>query len=81
MTEANDDGRVILHTKTARLWILNSAGARIWDRLAAGFTIDHIVQDLATAHDHARTSIRDDTAVFTEALLTAGLLRVRRAPE
>ena len=81
VTEANDDGRVILHTKTARLWILNRAGAQIWDRLASGRTIDHIVEDLAAEHDRPAVNVRHDTIVFAEALVSAGLLHARRAPE
>ena len=77
VTEATGDGRVILHTRTARVWVLNDSGAQIWDRLNAGCALDQIAGELVTHYGGDPAGIRADLAAFARRLLDAGLLHVR----
>ena len=77
VTGATGDGRVILHTRTARVWVLNGSGAEIWDRLDAGCALDHIAGELVTRYGGDPAGVRADLAAFARRLLDAGLLHVR----
>lgn len=80
VTETTADGRVLLHTRTARLWVLNRSGALIWDRLSAGAALDQIAGELAARHARDAAAIRQDLIAFARGLTAAGLLRVRSSP-
>ena len=77
VTDTTDDGRVILHTRTARVWVLNGSGAEIWDRLDAGCALDHIAGELVARHGGDPAGVRADLVAFARRLLDAGLLHVR----
>ncbi len=76
VTGPTADGRVLLHTRTARVWVLNGSGSQVWDRFAAGLPIDRVANELADQYDRSAEVIRQDLVALAGALVRAGLLRV-----
>ena len=74
ITAGTDDGRVVMHGRTARIWVMNRSGAEIWDQLAAGRTIDDIAGALSAKYDRPAGEVQQDVIAFATALVTAGVL-------
>jgi hypothetical protein len=79
ITAATDDGQVILHTRTARLWVLNRSATEMWERLSTGQPIDRVAHELSDRYDRSLVEIREDVVGFARALAAAGLVRIERA--
>jgi hypothetical protein len=75
ITTSNDDGRVVMHTGTARVWVMNRTAAEMWQELSDGAPLGRAAESLATRYERPVEECWRDLAAFTTALVAAGLLR------
>lgn len=75
------DGEAILAKLNEEdMYALNQTGAEIVQRLADGFTIEAVVDDLAEAYGAARTDVARDVLALVGELVERGLLIGRADP-
>jgi hypothetical protein len=77
VTAASADGRILLHTRTARMWVMNGSGAEMWDHFGDGRSLADVAGAIATKYDCPPQRVREDVLAFAGALVTARILRVQ----
>jgi hypothetical protein len=60
----HDDGIVILHTRTGRLFTANRIGARIWRCIEQKSSFEAIAEKISNEYQIALTTAREHTAHF-----------------
>jgi hypothetical protein len=60
----HDDGIVILHTGSGRLFTSNGTGARIWRGVEQRLPLEAIAEEISGEYKIARTIAREHTARF-----------------
>ena len=75
-----DGELVIVDLNGGEYFGLDQVGARIWDLLVAGASVEEAVTRIAATHDAPVERIRGDVVEITEKLVTHGLLRVVEGP-
>lgn len=60
----HDDGIVILHTGSGRLFTSNGTGARVWRGVERRLPLEAIAEELSGEYKIARTTAREHTASF-----------------
>jgi hypothetical protein len=68
------DSAVLVHLQTNRIFELNDTGRVIWERLAAGASIEAVVATLASDFDVDAVTARVETARLITELGREGLL-------
>jgi len=71
----HDDGVVILHPGTGRLFSSNETGARIWRGIEQQLPLEAIAKEISGAYQIARTTAREHTLNFLAALEQQALIR------
>ena len=71
----HDDGVVILHAGSGRLFTSNETGARIWRGIEQQLPLEMIATEISTAFQIARTTAREHTLNFLAALEQQSLIR------
>ncbi len=79
VTAANADGRILLHTRTARMWVMNGSGAEMWDHLGEGRRLADVAEAIAAKYECPPERVREDVLAFAAALVTARILHVQGA--
>jgi len=72
---------LLLDQEVARLHVLNSAAAFLWDLLAQPRTSDELLNALLQEFDVDPETARRDIREFLDQALSAGLLEVQPPPE
>ena len=70
----NEDGLVLLHVPTGRVYRCNRTGARIWQGLSSGLTPDFISHEISRDYNVDETRVRSDTSVFLAELQRRGFV-------
>jgi hypothetical protein len=78
VTDATGDGCVILHTATARMWVLNRSAAAIWARLAGGGSLRDAVERGTADTERPTAGVAEDAVRVAHTFVAAGLLHVVR---
>jgi hypothetical protein len=78
VTAATGDGQVILHTRTARVWVLNRGATQMWARLSTGQPIDRVAHELSERYGRSVLELRTDLMGFARVLVAGGLVRMER---
>ena len=60
----HDDGLVILHTHSGRLFTSNQTGARIWRCIERQVPFEAIADEIGSEYQISRTTAREDIARF-----------------
>jgi len=71
----HDDGLVILHAGSGRLFTSNETGARIWRGIEQHLSLETIANEISTAYEIARATAREHTRNFLVALERQGLIK------
>jgi len=71
----HDDGVVILHAGSGRLFTANETGARIWRGIEQQLPLETIAGEISSAYQIARTTAREHTLNFLAALEQQALIR------
>ena len=71
----HDDGVVILHAGSGRLFTSNETGARIWRGIEQQLSLETVAKEISTAFQIARTTAREHTLNFLTALEQQGLIK------
>ena len=71
----NDDGLVILHAGNGRLFTANETGARIWRGIEQHLPLEIIAREISNAYQIARSTAREHTLNFLEALEQQALIK------
>jgi hypothetical protein len=71
----HDDGAVILHAGSGRLFSCNETGARIWRGIEQQLPLEIIAKEISTAYQIARTTAREHTLSFLAALEQQALIK------
>lgn len=72
----HDDGVVILHAGSGRMFTSNETGARIWRGIEQQLSLDGIASEISNAYHIARTTAREHTLGFLRALEQQALIRI-----
>ena len=75
----HDDGVVILHAGSGRLFSSNETGARIWRGIEEQLSLETIASDISNAYHIARATAREHTRSFLTALEQQALIRIEVA--
>jgi hypothetical protein len=75
---AHDDGLVLLHISTGRVFLCNQTGLRIWQGVVAGLSADAISQEISRDWGVGWERVRRHTSSFISHLERRGLV-IRRA--
>ena len=76
----NQDGAVLLDIKQGLCFSMNPVGARVWEMLKAGSSVDQIARALELEFQVPRTQIEADIAEFLDDLRVRNLIRVGSEP-
>jgi hypothetical protein len=76
----NQDGAVLLDIKQGLCFSMNPVGARVWEMLKGGSTVDQIARALELEFQVPHTQIEADLAEFLDALRVRNLIRVGTEP-
>jgi len=60
----HDDGIVILHTGSGRIFTSNITGARIWNGIERHLHLESIADEISSAYEIAQTTARDHALRF-----------------
>jgi Coenzyme PQQ synthesis protein D (PqqD) len=71
-----DDELVVLHLSQGEYFALDEVGARVWEGLAAGRTMDGLCDAMLSTYEVGREQLWQDVMAFAEALVASGLMRV-----
>jgi len=69
-----NQGTVLVHMSTNRIYELNETGARVWELLGQGLDADRIVRHLVDEFDVDDTRATDEVKELLMRLRTEGLL-------
>ena len=69
-----DDEAVLLDLSGGAYYALNEVGARIWEALAGGASIEETATEVLAAYDADPATVRADVEAITLDLLARGLL-------
>ena len=72
----HDDGVVILHAGSGRLFSSNKIGARIWSGIEQQLSLETIASDISSAYHIARATAREHALRFLTALEHQALIRI-----
>jgi hypothetical protein len=64
----HDDGIVILHTPSGRIYTSNTAGARIWTAIERHLHLESIADEISAAYQITRTTAREHAQRFLSEL-------------
>ncbi len=67
-TVADADGAAILDTRAGRITTLNPTGARVWQALMRGETVEEIAESLANETGEELEALKRDVSSFIAAL-------------
>jgi hypothetical protein len=70
----HDNGLVLLHAITNKIFTCNRSGARIWDRLSSGSSAEAIARDLADTYRLGPDQITRDVVGFLASLERSRLI-------
>ena len=76
----NQDGAVLLDIKQGLCFSMNPVGARVWEMLKAGSTLDQIARALELEFHVPGPQIEADLAKFVDDLKVRNLVRVGSEP-
>lgn len=76
LSAVHADRTVLLDLGSEEYFALDDVGARIWELLEGGPTIDEVARDLADRYDAPIAEIRADAEAFIDGLRRQGLVRV-----
>jgi hypothetical protein len=65
---------VILDLKSSKYYVVNGAGARLWERLASNASTEDLAEELETAYALAPATARQHASEFIGDLRSKGLL-------
>jgi hypothetical protein len=68
------DDAVLIHMKTNQIFELNATGARFWELVQDGFTLDACRRELTQEFDVADAQAETEIDAMVEALLASKLL-------
>lgn len=68
---------VILDLESGNFHVARGVGPRVWDMLAQGRSIDHVVGEVASRYGEDEARVRGDVVSFVEALVSKGILEQR----
>lgn len=68
------DSAVLIRLSTSRIYELNATGARIWELIEHGATLDSVLDTLAREFHGARDRLQADVSDLVTTLSTHGLL-------
>ena len=71
----HDDGVVILHAGNGRMFSSNETGARIWRGIEQQLPLETIAGEISSAYRIERTTAREHTLSFLEALEHQALIK------
>lgn len=74
-TVVNQDGAAVLDVSRNQITTLNSTGGFIWDRLQRGWTVEQIIDNLATKSNTDPLIVNGDVIAFLEQLKADDLLQ------
>jgi len=74
-----DDEAVLLDLSSGAYYGLNEVGARIWEALARGRSVEEVTVEILDAYDVDGATLRGDVERITLDLLARGLLSVEGA--
>ena len=75
----HDNGVVILHAGSGRLFTSNETGARIWRGIEQQLSLETIANEISSAYHIARTTAREHTLSFLTALEQQALIKMEVA--
>jgi hypothetical protein len=75
----HDDGIVILHVPSGRIFTSNQTGARVWQYLEQQLPLQAIATEISREYEIDRVTAQEDTARFLAELERNGL--TERGPE
>jgi hypothetical protein len=67
---------VVLDLAQGEYFALDEVGARVWEGLATGGTVDGLCDTMLSTYEVEREKLRQDIVAFAEALVSSGLMRV-----
>jgi hypothetical protein len=70
------DAIVLVHLQTNRIYELNATGARIWELLESGRTIDQVTDDLRLEFDTDNVDVRHEIDRLIDGVRAEGLIDV-----
>lgn len=70
----HDDGIVILHVRTGRLYTSNRIGSCIWRSIERQVALDEIAKEISDAYQIARSIAKEHTVRFVSELERHGLI-------
>ncbi len=68
------DSAVLIRLATDKIYELNGTGARVWDLLQIGSSVETIVERLTREFDEPSDVIRADVAALVQRLMEEGLI-------
>jgi hypothetical protein len=71
---AHDDGLAILHISTGQMFLCNRTGARIWQGVTAGLSVDAISEEISRECGIGSQLVRRHASTFLGELARRGLL-------
>lgn len=75
----HNNGVVILHAGSGRLFTSNETGARIWRGIEQQLSVETIASEISSAYHIARTTAREHTLSFLTALEQQALIKMEVA--
>ena len=78
---AHKDGLALLHIPSGRVFVCNRTGARIWQGILKGFSLEAVSEQISREYGLACDVVQRDTQSFLSELERQGLLtRTVRVP-
>jgi hypothetical protein len=71
-----DDELVVLDLAQGEYFALDEVGARVWEGLAAGWSLGGLCDAMVSTYDVDRDTLCEDVASFAESLVASGLLNI-----
>lgn len=76
-TSVHEDGLALLHIPTGRMFLCNRTGARIWQGIVKGLSIEAIAEEISRECGVARALVERHTSSFLAELESRGLVTRR----
>jgi Coenzyme PQQ synthesis protein D (PqqD) len=76
-TSVHEDGLALLHIPTGRMFLCNRTGARIWQGIVKGLSIEAIAEEISCECGVAHALVEQHTSSFLAELESRGLVTRR----
>ena len=74
LVSSHDEGLVLLHVPSGRIFQCNRTASRIWEGLSRGWNQDKIAEDISHAYGVPIETVHRDTQCFVDKLESNGFL-------